>query len=74
MNLPRFGLPRQDGSGLFEQHYNQSIFRMLDQRGISYARVRPSPSTGLVGALVVDDDQRLHIVQDGRRSGFARAV
>ena len=74
MNLPRFGLPRSDGRTIFESHYDQRVFEMLDREAISYMRSRPSPSTGLVGALLVDDNARLHVVQDGRSSGFAKAT
>jgi gamma-glutamyltranspeptidase len=74
MNLPRFGLPRSDGRAIFESHYDQRVFEMLDREGIAYMRGRPSPSTGLVGALLLDDNDRLHVVQDGRSSGFAKAT
>jgi gamma-glutamyltranspeptidase/glutathione hydrolase len=73
MNLPRFGLPQSDGKPVFEQHYDPAVFKMLDDRQISYTRSRPSTSTGLVGAMFVDEANQLHVVQDGRRSGFARA-
>ncbi len=74
MNLPRFALPRQDGKILFESHYGQAVFDMLDKRGIQYVKSRPSSSTGLVGALVIDYDGTLHVAQDGRRTGFARTI
>jgi gamma-glutamyltranspeptidase/glutathione hydrolase len=74
MNLPRFGLPGQDGKAVFESHYNDAVFEMLDRKEVAHRKSRPTPSTGLVGALVVDDDEKLHAVQDGRRAGFARAV
>ncbi len=73
MNLPRFGLPGQDGKAVFETHYHDSVFDMLDRRDVAYRRSKPSPSTGLVGALVYDEDGKLHVVQDGRRAGWARA-
>ena len=73
MNLPRFGLPRQDGKAAFESHYDKAVFEMLDRRRVAYTKSRPSPSTGLVGALVIDEDRKLHVVQDGRREGWAQA-
>lgn len=74
MNLPRFSLPSRDGRTLFEQHYDQSVFEMLNRKGIAYTRGRPSASTGLVGALIIDEEERVHVAQDGRRSGFAKAA
>ena len=74
MNLPRFALPHRDGTTLFESHYDQSVFEMLERRGIAHTAGRPSSSTGIVGALVIDEDETLHVVQDGRRSGWARAM
>ena len=73
MNLPRFSLPNQNGVTVFERHYAQSVFDMLDERKIKYSRSRPTTSTGLVGALSIGNDGKLVVVQDGRRFGFARA-
>ena len=73
MNQPRFGLPRKDGSFYFESHYDEKVFEMLKKQAIPFFKGRPSPSTGLVGALIIDDDQTLHVVQDGRSDGYARA-
>lgn len=73
MNLPRFSLPNHEGVTVFEGHYDQSVFEMLDERKIKYSRSRPTTSTGLVGALSIDIDGKLLVVQDGRRIGFARA-
>jgi len=73
MNQPRFGLPRRDGNFYFESHYNENIFEMLKQRKIPFFKGRPSPFTGLVGALTLDDEQALHVVQDGRVDGYALA-
>jgi gamma-glutamyltranspeptidase/glutathione hydrolase len=74
MNLPRFGLPGQDGKAAFESHYSDAVFDMLDRKDVAYRKSKPTPATGLVGALVINDDEKLHVVQDGRRAGFARAV
>ena len=74
MNLPRFGLPGQDGKAAFESHYSDAVFDMLDRKDVAYRKSKPTPSTGLVGALVIDDGGKLHVVQDGRRAGFARVV
>lgn len=71
MNQPRFGLPRQDGNVHVESHYDDKVFGMLSQRMIPFSKGRPSPFTGLVGALVLDEDGTLHAVQDGRRDGYA---
>ncbi len=73
MNQPRFGLPRQDGNFYFESHYDDKVFEMLRQRKIPFFKGRPSPFTGLVGALTIDDEQTLHVVQDGRVDGYALA-
>ena len=73
MNLPRFGLPNAQGVTPCERHYDPKVLAMLKNREIEHQLVRPSTETGLVGALVVDEMERLHFVQDGRRSGFAGA-
>lgn len=73
MNQPRFGLPRQDGNFYFESHYDDKVFTMLKERKIPFFKGRPSPFTGLVGALSIDADQTLHVVQDGRVDGYALA-
>jgi gamma-glutamyltranspeptidase/glutathione hydrolase len=73
MHRPRFGLPDRDGTAVFESHYDESVFAMLEQRGIKHRRSRVSTATGLVGALVIDDDGTLHVTQDSRRDGFAEA-
>ena len=73
MNQPRFGLPRPDGDVYFESHYDDKAFEMLKARKIPFFKGRPSPFTGLVGALTVDDDQAFHVVQDGRVDGYALA-
>ncbi len=73
MNQPRFGLPRQDGNFYFESHYDDNVFVMLKDRKIPFFKGRPSPFTGLVGALIVDDEQTIRIVQDGRADGYALA-
>jgi gamma-glutamyltranspeptidase/glutathione hydrolase len=73
MNQPRFGLPGRDKDSYFESHYDVKIFEMLKKREVPFSQGRPSPFTGLVGALTIDDDQTLHIVQDGRADGYARA-
>jgi gamma-glutamyltranspeptidase/glutathione hydrolase len=73
MNQPRFGLPRKDGNIYFESHYNDKALEMLKKQTIPFFKGRPSPFTGLVGALTIDDDQTLHVVQDGRVDGYARA-
>lgn len=73
MNQPRFGLPNRDGKTYFESHYDAKIFEMLKMREIPFASGLPSPSTGLVGALTIDDDQTLHVVQDGRADGYTQA-
>jgi len=73
MNQPRFGLPRQDGNVYFESHYDDKVFEMLRKREIPHFKGRPSPFTGLVGALTFDDEQQVHVVQDGRVDGYALA-
>ena len=73
MNQPRFGLPRQDGNVYFESHYDDKVFAMLKEKKIPFFKGRPSPFTGLVGALTLGQDQTLHVVQDGRVDGYARA-
>ena len=70
---PRFSVPLPDGTVLFERHYDDSVFAMLQKRGIKHVRGRASEATGLVGALVVADDGTLHVAQDPRRDGFAKA-
>jgi gamma-glutamyltranspeptidase/glutathione hydrolase len=73
MNQPRFSLPRQDGNFYFESHYDDKVLEMLKQRKIPFFNGRPSTFTGLVGALTIDDEQKLHVVQDGRVDGYALA-
>jgi len=73
MNQPRFGLPRQDGSYYFESHYDDDAFEMLKEKKIPFFKGRPSPFTGLVGALTIDEDQTCHVAQDGRADGYALA-
>ena len=46
---------------------------MLGDRGIPFYKGRPSPFTGVVGALMLDEDGTVHAVQDGRRDGYALA-
>lgn len=73
MHLPRFALPSPDGTTVFETHYQPPVFAMLDERGIKYRRSPATPATGLVGAIVIDADGTLHVTQDPRRAGLARA-
>ncbi|MCA9089281.1 MAG: gamma-glutamyltransferase [Planctomycetaceae bacterium] len=73
MNQPRFGLPDPDGKSYFEGHYDDKVFEMLRERKIVFDKGRPSPFTGLVGALSIDDDQTLRAIQDGRVDGYALA-
>ncbi len=73
MNQPRFGLPRMDGNLYVERHYHDDVFEMLKERKIPFHIGRPSPFTGLVGALMLHEDGTLHAVQDGRRDGYALA-
>jgi gamma-glutamyltranspeptidase/glutathione hydrolase len=73
MNQPRFGLPRQDGHFYVERHYDDNAFEMFTDKKIPFFKGRPSPFTGLVGALAIDADQSIHVVQDGRTDGFALA-
>lgn len=73
MNQPRFGLPRQDGNFYFERHYDEKVFEMLREKKIPVFKGRPSPFTGLVGALSIDDQQALYVVQDGRVDGYSLA-
>ncbi|MEM1070693.1 MAG: gamma-glutamyltransferase, partial [Planctomycetota bacterium] len=73
MNLPRFSLPNREGVSVFEQHFDPSVFEMLENRKIKFSRSRPTTSTGLVGALKIDTDSTMQVVQDGRRIGFAKA-
>ena len=74
MHLPRFGLPAKDGSAVFERHYQEPVFAMLERRGIKHRQSPATPETGLVGALVIEDDGTLHVTQDPRRAGCARAT
>jgi len=73
---PRFGLPSALGSdrGRFETYYKPAIFEMLRSRKIPHERIRPSPATGLVGALWIDEQDRIHITQDPRRKGGLAAA
>jgi gamma-glutamyltranspeptidase len=72
MNQPRFGLPRKDGNFYFESHFDDKVFAMLNERKIPFFKGRPSPFTGLVGALTLGDENTVHVVQDGRVDGYAR--
>jgi gamma-glutamyltranspeptidase len=74
MNLPRFSMPDASGETEFERHYDPEVVAMLQEKSIAHRLVRPSSSTGLVGAFYADDRAELHFAQDGRRSGFARAT
>jgi gamma-glutamyltranspeptidase/glutathione hydrolase len=74
MNLPRFSLPNSQGVTPCERNFDPKVLEMLKNREIKHQVVRPSTETGLVGALFVDEMKHLHFVQDGRRSGFARAT
>jgi hypothetical protein len=56
-----------------EDGYPAPVFRLLKRREVPFQRGPASPFTGLVGALVEDEQGRLHVVQDSRRAGFARA-
>jgi gamma-glutamyltranspeptidase len=73
---PRFGLPAKLGSTelRFERHYDAEVFAMLAKREIPHSRIKASSATGLVGAIVVDDEGRLHVTQDPRKGGLAKAV
>lgn len=73
MNLPRFSMPNTDGEISVERHYAPEVLAMLKEKKIAHRIVPPSSATGIVGALLADDLKKLHLVQDGRRSGFARA-
>ncbi len=73
VSQPRFGLPREDGNVYVESHYDDEVFEMLGEREIPFFKGRPSPFTGLVGALLMDEDGTVHAVQDGRRDGYALA-
>lgn len=73
---PRFGLPAQLGSTelRFERHYAPEIFAMLAEKKIPHSRIKASPATGLVGAILVDKEGRLHVTQDPRSGGLAKAI
>jgi gamma-glutamyltranspeptidase len=73
---PRFGLPARMGAteAAFENRYDPSVFAMLEKRKVPHTRIAPSPATGLVGALLIDDEGRLHATQDPRGSGLAKAI
>jgi gamma-glutamyltranspeptidase len=73
MSQPRFGIPRTDGNIYTESHYDNDAIEMLKQRKITHFKGRPSPFTGLAGALKLDADGTLTVVQDGRRDGYALA-
>ncbi|MDH3731992.1 MAG: gamma-glutamyltransferase [Gemmatimonadota bacterium] len=73
---PRFGFPSGAtfGQPFLEGHYEESVYEGLEARGVPHVRANASVSTGLVGALVIDEEGVLHAAQDPRRAGFARAV
>jgi gamma-glutamyltranspeptidase len=73
MNLPRFSMPNAKGEIVCERHYDPKVLEMFKIKKIAHNLVRPSSSTGIVGAMFVDDRKKLHFAQDGRRSGFSRA-
>ena len=73
MNLPRFSLPNAAGEITFERHYDPAVFKMPNEKKIAHRMVRPTSATGIVGAMSLENDGKFHLVQDGRRSGFARA-
>jgi gamma-glutamyltranspeptidase len=74
MNLPRFSLPDAEGVIAAERHYQPQVLSLLKDQAIAHRLVGPSGSTGVVGALWIDDAKKLHFAQDGRLSGFARAT
>jgi len=74
MNLPRFSLPNAEGEITFERHYDPKVLAMLKEKKIAHHLSGPTSATGLVGAFVADEHDKLHFAQDGRRSGFARAT
>lgn len=73
MNLPRFSMPNASGEIDCERHYEEKVLAMLKEKKFSHRVTGPTSTTGLVGAFYSDDVAKLHFVQDGRRSGFARA-
>lgn len=58
----------------FERHYDAEVFAMLAKREIPHSRIKASSATGLVGALVIDDEDRLHVTQGPRSGGLAKAI
>jgi gamma-glutamyltranspeptidase len=72
MNLPRFSLPNATGVIVFEEHYDPKVLAMLKEKKVDHRVVRPSGATGVVGAIFTED-HKMHCIQDGRRTGFARA-
>lgn len=76
VKAPRFGLPASSTGNkpYIEDGFPESVFERLKRRRIPVYRGKASGFTGLVGALTVDDDGRIHVVQDPRRAGgLARA-
>lgn len=73
---PRFGFPSGAtfGQPFLEGHYDEAVYRDLEARDIGHVRANASVSTGLVGAMVVDDDGTLNVAQDPRRRGYAKAI
>jgi gamma-glutamyltranspeptidase/glutathione hydrolase len=76
VRAPRFGFPSGAtfNRPLLEGHYDESVYADLTRRNVPFFRAGPTTSTGLVGALVVEDDGRLMVAQDPRRDGYAAAA
>jgi gamma-glutamyltranspeptidase/glutathione hydrolase len=73
MNSPRFSMPNAKGEIDCERHYGKMVLAMFNEKKFSHRVTGPTSATGLVGAFYSDNVAKLHFVQDGRRSGFARA-
>ena len=73
MNLPRFSMPNANGEFDCENHYDEKVVAMFQSKGLQHRITRPTSTTGIVGSFYADDGAKLQFVQDGRRSGFARA-
>jgi hypothetical protein len=74
MNLPRFSMPNAKGEIVVEQHYDAKVLEMFRAKKFDHQVVRPSGATGIVGAFFTEDLKKTSFAQDGRRSGFARAI
>lgn len=76
IRAPRFGLPAASTGDkpYLEDAFPAAVFELLKRRKMPFHRGKASAFTGLVGALRVDDEGKIEVVQDPRRAGgLARA-